>query len=56
MIKRSLAGFFALVAVVAIAATEASAQDIFKGKTVTVYVGSGEGGPYDAHARLVGRQ
>jgi tripartite-type tricarboxylate transporter receptor subunit TctC len=55
MMKRSLAGCFALVAVVAIAATEASAQEIFRGKTVTIYVGSGEGGPYDAHARLVGR-
>jgi tripartite-type tricarboxylate transporter receptor subunit TctC len=36
-------------------ATAAPAQDIFKGKTISLYVGSGEGGPYDAYARLVGR-
>jgi tripartite-type tricarboxylate transporter receptor subunit TctC len=43
------APFFALLAL------PASAQDIFKGKTVNLYVGSGEGGPYDAYGRLVGR-
>ena len=36
-------------------AAQTPAPDIFSGKTVTVYVGSGEGGPYDAYARLVGR-
>jgi tripartite-type tricarboxylate transporter receptor subunit TctC len=33
----------------------AHAQEIFKGKEITLYVGSGSGGPYDAYARLVGR-
>jgi tripartite-type tricarboxylate transporter receptor subunit TctC len=33
----------------------AQAQDLYKGKTINLYVGSGEGGPYDAYARLVGR-
>ena len=33
----------------------ATAQDIFKGKDINLYVGSGAGGPYDAYARLVGR-
>src|SRR3954453_11784021 len=32
-----------------------SAQDIFKGREVNLYVGSGAGGPYDAYARLVAR-
>jgi tripartite-type tricarboxylate transporter receptor subunit TctC len=36
-------------------ATAASAQDIFRGKEINVYVGSGAGGPYDAYARLLGR-
>jgi len=34
--------------------TAAPAQD-FRGKDVTVYVGSGAGGPYDAYARLLAR-
>lgn len=38
----------------AAAISAATAQD-FKGKDVTLYVGSGAGGPYDAYARLVGR-
>jgi tripartite-type tricarboxylate transporter receptor subunit TctC len=39
----------------ALLVSSAPAQDNFKGKTVNLYVGSGEGGPYDAYARLVGR-
>src|SRR5947207_7819914 len=35
--------------------SSAAAQDIFKGRDVNLYVGSGAGGPYDAYARLVGR-
>ncbi len=31
------------------------AQDFYKGKDVTLYVGSPAGGPYDAYARLFGR-
>jgi tripartite-type tricarboxylate transporter receptor subunit TctC len=46
-----LAAFFLF----ALCVSPAPAQDIFKGKTVNLYVGSGEGGPYDAYARLVGR-
>ena len=45
--------------VLLLAAAPAYAQDgkgdVFKGKTINLYVGSGEGGPYDAYARLVGR-
>jgi tripartite-type tricarboxylate transporter receptor subunit TctC len=43
-----------LLATAALIAT-ASAQDIFRGKEINLYVGSGAGGPYDAYARLVGR-
>ena len=35
-----------------VATTPAVAQTSFKGKTVTVYVGSGAGGAYDTYARL----
>jgi tripartite-type tricarboxylate transporter receptor subunit TctC len=41
--------------VIAAFVSAASAQDIFKGKEINIYVGSGAGGPYDAYARLVGR-
>ena len=33
----------------------AAAQDFYKGKTVTLLVGSAEGGGYDQYARLLGR-
>jgi tripartite-type tricarboxylate transporter receptor subunit TctC len=33
----------------------ASAQEIFKGRDINLYVGSAPGGPYDAYARLVAR-
>jgi tripartite-type tricarboxylate transporter receptor subunit TctC len=40
---------------VLLAAPSAPAQEVFRGKEVNVYVGSGAGGPYDAYARLVAR-
>jgi len=43
------------ILVVAASVSIAHAQDIFKGREVNIYVGSGAGGPYDAYARLVGR-
>jgi tripartite-type tricarboxylate transporter receptor subunit TctC len=36
-------------------APSASAQDVFRGKEINLYVGSAPGGPYDAYARLVAR-
>jgi tripartite-type tricarboxylate transporter receptor subunit TctC len=46
----------AAVAVVASSVTSALAQDdFFKGKDITVYVGSSAGGPYDAYARMLAR-
>src|SRR4051812_17592082 len=36
-------------------ASSATAQDIFRGKEINLYVGSAPGGPYDAYARLVAR-
>jgi len=44
---------FAIALMVGIA-SPAAAQD-FRGKDVTIYVGSGAGGPYDAYARLLAR-
>jgi tripartite-type tricarboxylate transporter receptor subunit TctC len=38
----------------AAAVSSAAAQD-FRGKDISLYVGSGAGGPYDAYARLLGR-
>src|ERR1700754_2900593 len=34
---------------------EAAAADSFKGKDITLYVGSTSGGPYDAYARMLAR-
>ena len=46
----------AFAAAVAFAATGSSAaQDDFKGKDISLYVGSGAGGTYDTYARLVAR-
>jgi tripartite-type tricarboxylate transporter receptor subunit TctC len=49
-----------LLAVLAcVAATSAKAQDavadFFRGKQITIYVGSSAGGGYDAYARLIAR-
>src|SRR3954452_3072886 len=43
------------LALVACLASPASAQEIFKNRDITLYVGSAPGGPYDAYARLVAR-
>jgi tripartite-type tricarboxylate transporter receptor subunit TctC len=45
------AALLSLVAVV----TPAAAQDFYRGKEITLYVGSPAGGPYDAYARLFAR-
>src|SRR5579871_3393054 len=37
------------------ATSAATAEDFYKGKTITLMVGSGEGGGYDHYARLLGR-
>jgi tripartite-type tricarboxylate transporter receptor subunit TctC len=42
-------------AAAALTATSADADDFFKGKEITLYVGSSAGGPYDAYARLLAR-
>jgi tripartite-type tricarboxylate transporter receptor subunit TctC len=34
---------------------DAAADDFFKGKDITLYVGSTSGGPYDAYARMLAR-
>ncbi len=33
----------------------ADAQDFYRGKTISLYVGSGSGGAYDTYARLIAR-
>ena len=38
-----------------VAATAASAEDFYKGKTIRIIVGSAPGGGFDTYARLVGR-
>lgn len=64
MINRSLfsgrtAGIVSAAAAAALLASPASAQDkvaaFYKGKTVTIIVGSSPGGGYDTYARLLGR-
>src|SRR5208282_3727203 len=44
-----------LSALATLAAGNAFAQEIFKGKDISLYVGSGAGGAYDTYARLVAR-
>lgn len=44
-----------LVLVSFLAASPAAADDFYKGKTITLLVGSGEGGGYDQYARLLAR-
>src|SRR5688572_22783544 len=38
-----------------VAAPGAAADDYFKGKDITIFVGSTSGGPYDAYARMLAR-
>jgi hypothetical protein len=42
-------------AFLAFATHDAVADDYFKGKDITIYVGSTSGGPYDAYARMLAR-
>jgi len=42
-------------ALAVLSAGSATAQDVFKGKDISLYVGSGAGGAYDTYARLVAR-
>lgn len=53
--SRSLAGAFAAAGFAAIPALPAQPADFYKGKTVSIYVGSGAGGGFDTYARAVGR-
>jgi tripartite-type tricarboxylate transporter receptor subunit TctC len=59
MSSRLPSGRALLVAAACVVATSASAQDaveaFYRGKTVTITVGSAVGGGYDTYARLVGR-
>ena len=52
-VRRSIGA--AVLGLAVAVASPASAQDIFKGKEINLYVGSGVGGPYDAYARLIAR-
>ena len=38
-----------------VAAHDAAADDYFKGRDITIFVGSTSGGPYDAYARMLAR-
>jgi tripartite-type tricarboxylate transporter receptor subunit TctC len=49
----ALAGLAA--ALLHLAAGDAAADDYFKGKDITIFVGSTSGGPYDAYARMLAR-
>src|SRR5262245_12359441 len=42
-------------AVLHLAVSVAAADDFFKGKDITIFVGSTSGGPYDAYARMLAR-
>lgn len=55
-ISRSLPGLAASLAVLALIGGPATAEEpSFKGKTVTIYVGTSPGGGYDFYARMLGR-
>ena len=54
MIKNAIALSFALAALASPARAQ-SAEDFYRGKTVTILVGFTAGGGYDLYARLVGR-
>jgi tripartite-type tricarboxylate transporter receptor subunit TctC len=45
----------AAAAAAVLASSPAVADDFFKGKEITLYVGSTSGGPYDAYARMLAR-
>jgi len=54
MIKNAIALSFALAALASPARAQ-SAEDFYRGKTVTILVGFTAGGGYDLYARLLGR-
>jgi tripartite-type tricarboxylate transporter receptor subunit TctC len=54
-ISKILPAALAAAGFVAWGAASATAADFYKGKTVSIYVGSGAGGGFDTYARAVGR-
>jgi tripartite-type tricarboxylate transporter receptor subunit TctC len=55
-VRRIAAGIFAGGCLAALAMpSSGAAEDFYKGKSITLYVGSGAGGAYDTYARLVAR-
>jgi tripartite-type tricarboxylate transporter receptor subunit TctC len=56
-VRRIAAGSFCVGGILAALAASGSAgaQDFYKGKDITLYVGSGAGGAYDTYARLIAR-
>jgi tripartite-type tricarboxylate transporter receptor subunit TctC len=44
-----------LACLIAATSTPAAAEDFYKGKIITLLVGSAEGGGYDQYARLLAR-
>ncbi len=55
MARVVLSGVVWGIVTLASVASEAAAADTFKGKEITLYVGSGAGGAYDTYARLLAR-
>ncbi|MPZ39680.1 MAG: hypothetical protein GEU95_16800 [Rhizobiales bacterium] len=53
--RTSLAIGCAAAAFLMSATPNASAEDFFKGRDITIFVGSTSGGPYDAYARMLAR-
>ena len=53
--KRALASCVAVLAMAASVAAQEALESFYRGKTVTMVIGSSAGGGYDAYARLVGR-
>ena len=51
----SLRAVLALAGILAAIVPPACAEDFYKGKTITLLVGSAEGGGYDQYARLLAR-
>jgi tripartite-type tricarboxylate transporter receptor subunit TctC len=43
------------VALLIVAAVSANAQDFYKGKTITIIVGTAPGGGFDTYSRMLGR-
>lgn len=54
-VSRYSAALFALTCAFSVPSHADAISDFYKGKTITVYVGSGAGGGYDTYARMMGR-